>query len=656
MLTVRHLNGPLAGTEVKIESRDRVVVGRQLDCDVQYPPEETAVARHHFALARKPSGSWTVELFGTPFVAIDGTPADNGQVVNDGAKVELGRIGGPAFTVAIKEDARTDNYLRTAGQAEAPSPRAIATQASTLARVARAVAAVAVVLALGGAGFAAYNMISARNTTARLENAQKEFADALAREANLRIGADVRAHLSRAVYHVQLQDSEGRLDIGGGTAWVIGPDLLATNGHVAIARDGLRPGERMIVRAPGENGQVYEVIEHNIHPGYVPLKAFVESDRRFRFEYRGLTRQEGLPSNGYDVALLRVKGSLPDNARLTLATPEEINNLSSGTPLGTAGYPVEKMTMRWASAKGTTPELHVGVVTSVTDMFGLPSPASQRQLVHHDLPSTGGQSGSPIVGASGRVVAVLNSGSVLPAVGGGRQPNAALINFGQRADLLRDMLDGTAEKKLVEARAHWQAVTKNFAEAKNFFPQLIIEEAREKLGLDKAARPRLLAEINAGLVANTGERIRRQGKDDAGRPYDFDMYRKYFVSLQKLAPGFDYLFLVMGEGGRIAFNVEIDEKIAATHTDVNYPFIACRLLTPPQQNTGNPKEPRAACATGHHRTDGMRIPQGDTNLRDVELVIFNNRMADDALAGANLKYTLRIYQWAGAERTASPIR
>src|SRR5205814_8726896 len=43
MLTVRHLNGALANTEVKIEQgKDRVVVGRQLDCDIQYPPEETA--------------------------------------------------------------------------------------------------------------------------------------------------------------------------------------------------------------------------------------------------------------------------------------------------------------------------------------------------------------------------------------------------------------------------------------------------------------------------------------------------------------------------------------------------------------------------------------------------------------------------------------
>src|ERR1044071_2314819 len=96
MLTIRYSNGPQAGTDVKIEQgKNRVVFGRQLDCDVQFPPEETAVSRHHFALVRKPSGAWTVELFGTPFVAINGEPADNGQVVCGGVKIELGRIGGP---------------------------------------------------------------------------------------------------------------------------------------------------------------------------------------------------------------------------------------------------------------------------------------------------------------------------------------------------------------------------------------------------------------------------------------------------------------------------------------------------------------------------------------------------------------------------------
>src|SRR2546423_838885 len=257
MLTIRHLNGAHAGTEVKVEDKDRIVIGRQLDCDVQYPPEETAVARHHFALVKKPSGSWTLELFGTPFVAVDGTPADNGQVVRGSAKIELGRIGGAAFSLGIAEDTRTDNYLRTAGQAEAPSARRRATKAGRRARLARAVAAVAVVVALGGGAFAAYNYISTSNTTARLDAAQKEFADALAREANLRIGPDVRAHLSRAVYHVQLQDADQRIQAGG-TAWVVGPNLLATNAHVAILREGLRPRERMIVRAPGQNGTIYE--------------------------------------------------------------------------------------------------------------------------------------------------------------------------------------------------------------------------------------------------------------------------------------------------------------------------------------------------------------------------------------------------------------
>ena len=170
MLTIRHLNGPQAGTDVKIDSgKARVVFGRQLECDVQFPPEETAVARQHFALVKKPSGAWTAELFGTPYVAIDGQPADNGQVVRDGAKIELGRIGGPALGVGITEDARGDNYLKTAGQAEAASPRQIATQASTMAKVARGIAALAVLVAVGGGAFALYNYVSTSRATTRLE-------------------------------------------------------------------------------------------------------------------------------------------------------------------------------------------------------------------------------------------------------------------------------------------------------------------------------------------------------------------------------------------------------------------------------------------------------------------------------------------------------
>ena len=640
MLTIRYLNGPQAGTEVKIDSgKQRVVFGRQLECDVQFPPEETAVARQHFALVKKPSGAWTVELFGTPYVAIDGQPADNGQVVRDGAKVELGRIGGPALGVGITEDARGDNYLKTAGQAEAASPRQIATQASTMAKVARGIAALAVLVAVGGGAFALYNYVSTSRATTRLESAQKEFSDALQKEANLRIGADTRAHISRAVYSVQLQDAEQRVR-SGGTAWVVGPNLLATNAHVAILREGIRARERMIVRAPGQNGQIYEVVEHKLHPGYVPFNAFLQSDLRLISAYRG--NLDTLSGNGYDVALLRVAGTLPEADRLEIATPDELNALASGTPLATSGYPGENLTRSSPGNLGVTPQQHLGVVTSMTDMFHLPAPVAVRQLVQHDLPATGGASGSPIVGASGRVVALLNAGNLF-MVNGDRVPNAALINYAQRADLVRDMIDGTAEQKLADARNYWRTIAESFASANDIIPENIVRGARPGEGF----APRMIAEIPRKMNAKSGKRI--TPKD---RPAANDIYLNYLSIPLKLSPQADYLFLVVAEGKAGEIDLYVDGKLAASTKPGPYPFVACRLLTPTQQNTGDPAKPRPACVLGDPRADAVRIQDTSNTPRDVELVVYNNRQVTDTLASADLNYTIRVYQWVPARQSS----
>ena len=130
---------------------------------------------------------------------------------------------------------------------------------------------------------------------------------------------------ARAVYHVQLEDAQKRHK-GEGTAWVVGANTLATNAHVALSKEGLLDGERMIVRAPGQNGTIYEVTGYTLHPGYVPFSAFLESDKREIGQFRG--RSERFGGNGYDVAILTVKGTLPDSDRLTVAPPEEINDLS----------------------------------------------------------------------------------------------------------------------------------------------------------------------------------------------------------------------------------------------------------------------------------------------------------------------------------------
>src|SRR5258705_13967834 len=96
MLIIRHLTGPLAGREDRIEPNvDRVVFGRRLDCQVVYPADANIVARHHFALVRKASGDWTIDLFGQPFVAVNGGPAHPGAQMPPAPNIEPATSGGP---------------------------------------------------------------------------------------------------------------------------------------------------------------------------------------------------------------------------------------------------------------------------------------------------------------------------------------------------------------------------------------------------------------------------------------------------------------------------------------------------------------------------------------------------------------------------------
>jgi hypothetical protein len=630
MLIIHHLTGALAGKETRIESSvERVTFGRQVDCEVSFPPEETQVARHHFALVHKPSGSWVVELFGEPYVAMNGMPADPGQPVRDGATFELGSRGGPSFKIEIQEDARTDNMERTKQQQDVAPARVIAIRAQSVAYYARRFALLALLLAVIAGGVATYNWYTEQANAARFDAANKEFAARQASEANLRIGAEVRARVARAVYHVQLRDAEGRYR-GSGTAWVVGPHLLATNAHVALDRDGLREKEEMVVRAPGQDGAVYVVVEHKIHPGYVPFTLFSKSDLRLFGQYRGSVG--AIFGNGYDVAILRVAETLPEDARLEIASQAELEALSVGNPVGTAGYPTEGLTVDSAQLLAASPEQHVGVITALTDLFQLPSAPPRRQLIHHDLPSTGGQSGSPMVAASGHVIGLLNSVNFV-FLNGVRIPNAALVNFAQRADYLRDLIDGTAEAKLPEERKYWDTVTADLFKGNDVLPQLIVERANPGGMVAK-----LVSETSGTSNAKSGKRVQDDGPD---------RYEKLEVARVTLVPGYDYLFSAYFGGGSAQLGVVVDGTLVAKEAGINFPAIVCRLLTADQQVTDDPKKNRLACVSGDDRTAAMAIAAGSKadTPRDVAVVILNSRTTDDPLANVDLKYVLRVYQW-----------
>jgi hypothetical protein len=204
MLIIRHLTGPLAGREDRIEPTvGRVMFGRQLDCQVTYPPDVAIVARHHFALVRKASGDWTFDLFGVPYVAVNGVAADPGAKLPNGALIELGKRGGPSFKVLIDADARTDNMPATEVQAEDVSARIMARWATRIA------AAGAIVAVAAGAG-AGYYYYQGSSDAARLERAIKGLAETQTSDANLHIGNDVRTRLPRSAYLVLVRDAQGR--------------------------------------------------------------------------------------------------------------------------------------------------------------------------------------------------------------------------------------------------------------------------------------------------------------------------------------------------------------------------------------------------------------------------------------------------------------
>jgi len=419
MLVVKHLTGPLKWQEDHIDPKlDKVVFGRKVDCQIIYPPEVTIIAREHFALLRKPpgpTGHWTIDLFGKPFVSVDGVAADQGQQVSQDALFELGKKGGPSFKVHFEADAMGDNLPETAPQSHAPAPRAMAAFSRRIAFLGLAVAIVA------GAAATFYYF----------------------KPDILRIGSDVRDSLPRSAFLVLTP-------VGDGTAFPIGLHQLATNSHMAEKFEELQPGQKMVVRSPGKNGKTYEVVDHKLHPGYRALAAFMNQDilRSRRTEINKV--------GGYDVALLWVKEDLPTNAILELATPDELQALAPGSVVATAGYPMEGVVASHVQSYGATPEFHVGTVTGFTDFFFLPTDFARSQLMHHDLPVAGGSSGSPIVGRSGHVVALLNAGnSYKPAEGEPRLPSGVLINYAQRVDMLRHLIDGDADQEVAQDQKYW---------------------------------------------------------------------------------------------------------------------------------------------------------------------------------------------------------
>jgi hypothetical protein len=504
---------------------ERVTVGRDGErCDVALPAEMTAVGRQHVGL-RQELGRWRVVVNRDNAVYLGDRRLDDGEMLPAEGSLRLGPQGPSlAFHATVPGSTATD-------LADGPA-KGVHTR---LREATKATGRHRLYLGLGAVGLAAVGLVLylLSQRTGRLEeqwtsvvgnvpaaigdptrlatlfreeastlrsfdaeagraaapavpDGNLDSAKALAASERMKESASFAKVLRDAAPSVLLvvrKHADGVVTPAA-TAWVVGEDLVATNGHVAefVARDG----GNVYVRTPGRAPKDYRVVATENHPGYVASQRIWSQHRPGTIE-GDTPKAVNRPPAACDVALLRVdraKDGSPLPPPLRVADSATLQALRPGTPVAFVGYPMEDMSVGGVNLDAPVAQAQVATVTALTGIFFGAVPPADAILVHHSLPATGGASGSPILDEQGRVVALLSAGNVLmrlaPSDAGGavveRQPNAVLVNFGQRADLLQELRDGTAEREHARRAPQWQKQVTAFLQLRT-----AVEKARERL-------------------------------------------------------------------------------------------------------------------------------------------------------------------------------
>lgn len=466
-LKIVHIDGPLAGkTQVFGEDKDRIVFGRDASqCDVVWPADFTSVSRQHFALVRT-TGGYRFELGDNP-VLLDGKPAYQDQYIEDSAELQLGDAQGPRLNAVIERGAAAAAMPTTKAYAKNVSAHEIAQKSrKKLAWVAGAVAAVAI-----GAGVALWqvNQIEPVNLAEYTQQLKTELQGELAST----VSPEVLAQARDSVYLVLVRNAAGN-EVAAATAWVVDDGTLATNAHVGSIFYEIGPDMTMLVRSPKAPYLTHQVTAVDIHPGY---EAFDQAVKEYEPVVLGLWNDMAEPQlvPAYDVALLTVDKPEVLAPPLKLAGDQTLEGLLPGMAVAYVGYPTEQLS-NVDAIRAPNPVIQSGgTLVGITDFFNIRREDNVNQLVQHNLGATGGASGSPIINPKGEVVAVLSAGNII-ITETGRAPSAVGINFGQRADLVKELLEGTAAEHLVAYQGIWAEGLALFDNFRTVLPKVFLSD------------------------------------------------------------------------------------------------------------------------------------------------------------------------------------
>lgn len=510
-LRIRFQAGPRAGEVLEFdETVQRVVLGRDpARCQVLFERDDTRVGRQHCALEHA-LGRYRLVLNETNEVLVDGGPVLDQEELRLPAELQLGPDGPRVLLEQVRDD-DLPSTIRGDQESPAEAVRRLTRSSRDVRRLALvALAAVAVlaggvyVVARWLAGEVRLIEAELRPDDARLAArapALGEKAERLSGTARTPGLTELEPRVRAALYRVVRRD-----DLGGeaavGTAWVVGEGTLATNAHVAETVHDTWSHDTFHVVPEGEGLAEARVASSEIHPGFRQFKELIVAHQPIvqglLAEFREL--DVVVPC---DVALLHVDPEVALGSPLSVAGADVLRALSPGDVLGTAGYLVENV------PHGRVPVApwRTGAIVALTDPLLARGAVEDRILVHHDVPATGGVSGSPMVNEAGRVVALLSGGTVF-AVGGRRQPSAALFNHAQRADVLAELLAGpdVVRARQAERLDRWRRLLAAFPSALSSSFRLHAAHASWSASLEPDDRTELLTQHD-GRLSDDGRAV-----------------------------------------------------------------------------------------------------------------------------------------------------
>lgn len=216
-----------------------------------------------------------------------------------------------------------------------------------------------------------------------------------------------------------------RVDFAIGSAFAVAPNWLATNAHVVLGiLENRYPVERVVAVQSG-TGRVITLVNAAVHPSF-------NND----------------PLESPDVGVIATASTLLDY--LELAEANEIADLVAGDELALTGFPGDVNDLFEITPGETVPQATslTGRVTALRsfDTTVVVTPENI-DIVQHQLPTSPGTSGSPLV-RCGKVVAIHNAGTVRIVISVDNDGNISAIrdpaasnNFGIHVKHLRRLIE-----------------------------------------------------------------------------------------------------------------------------------------------------------------------------------------------------------------------